>query len=124
MLFRKRQKGAILLGKAFQLTNIIRDVGGDLKRDRIYLPAEDMKKFSVKEEDILAKKMTPNLLALLSFESARAEDLYQRAFATIPKDELKKMKSALVMNAVYHKILKKLQKRTFLYLKKSFAEYF
>ena len=57
--------------------------------------------------------MTPNLLALLSFESARAEDLYQRACATIPKEELKKMKSALVMNAVYYKILKKLQLQSF-----------
>lgn len=105
--------GAILLGKAFQITNIIRDVGNDLVRNRIYLPVDDMKKFSVREEDILVKKMTPNLLALLSFESARAESLYQKAFATIPKDELKKMKSALVMNAVYHKILKKLQKENF-----------
>ncbi len=109
----KAKEGAVLLGKAFQMTNIIRDVGNDLVRDRIYLPAEDMKKFSVSPEDILAKKMTPNLLALLSFESARAEDLYQRAFATIPKDELKKMKSALVMNAVYYKILKKLQQQSF-----------
>lgn len=109
----KAKEGAVLLGKAFQMTNIIRDVGSDLSRDRIYLPAEDMKKFSVTAEEVMSRKITPNLLALLSFESARAEDLYQRAFATIPKDELKKMKSALVMNAVYYKILKKLQKQNF-----------
>ena len=109
----KAKEGAILLGKAFQMTNILRDVGNDVQRDRIYLPKEDLKKFGVLESDILQRKSTPQLLYLLSFEAARAESLYQQAFASIPPDELKKMKSALVMNAVYHQILKKLQKKNF-----------
>ncbi len=107
------KRGAVLLGKAFQLTNILRDVGSDAKRNRIYLPQEDLNRFGVSEADILARKSSLSLLKLLEYEAHRAESLYRQAFEAIPSEDLKRMKSALVMNAIYYRILQKLKKENF-----------
>jgi 15-cis-phytoene synthase len=67
---------AIDLGVALQLTNILRDVGEDAQRGRIYIPQEDMERFNVPESDILAGNRTPNVIALLNFEIERTRKLY------------------------------------------------
>ena len=70
---------ALSLGVAFQITNILRDVGEDAGRGRIYLPAEDMEKFGVTEEQIMNKRMTGGYKELMKYEIARARRYYRRA---------------------------------------------
>jgi len=72
------------LGLAFQLTNIIRDVGEDARKNRIYLPMEDLKKFGVPAADILGAKQTPQLEKLLKYEAEKAKGYYDKAFAALP----------------------------------------
>lgn len=72
-------KYAADLGIAMQLTNILRDVGEDLQRDRIYLPQDEMAQFGVTESDLLAHKLTDNFIRLMQFQIRRAHDYYQRA---------------------------------------------
>ncbi|QUV84691.1 squalene/phytoene synthase family protein [Chloracidobacterium aggregatum] len=70
---------AVALGIAFQLTNILRDVGEDARRNRIYLPLEDLRRFGCTEEMILQGRLTPEVVALLKFEICRARDFYREA---------------------------------------------
>ncbi|OYT72983.1 MAG: squalene synthase [Chloracidobacterium sp. CP2_5A] len=75
---------AVALGIAFQLTNILRDVGEDARRDRIYLPLEDLRRFGCPESAILQGRLTPELIALLKFQVRRARDFYREAECGIP----------------------------------------
>jgi phytoene synthase len=75
---------AIKLGIALQLTNILRDVGEDLERDRIYFPQEDLERFELTLNDIRSKTMDSRFIALMQFEVARARQLYQEALPGIP----------------------------------------
>lgn len=75
---------AVALGIAFQLTNILRDIGEDARRDRIYLPLEDLRRFGCSEEVILQGRLTPELIALLKFQIRRARDFYREAECGIP----------------------------------------
>lgn len=70
---------AVDLGIAMQLTNILRDVGEDLRRDRIYLPAEDLRTFSVSEKDLVAHRLNDSFKALMKFQIDRARSYYSRA---------------------------------------------
>ena len=70
---------AIDLGIAMQLTNILRDVGEDLERDRIYLPKEDLLRFDVDEKELFAGEMTQNFIEMMQFQIARAREYYNRA---------------------------------------------
>ena len=81
---RRTQKYAHDLGMAFQLTNIIRDVGEDARRGRIYLPIEDLQKFDVKASEILNAQYSDNFRRLMEFQIARAEQYYEQAFANLP----------------------------------------
>ncbi|MCS7080280.1 MAG: squalene/phytoene synthase family protein [Chloracidobacterium sp.] len=75
---------AVALGIAFQLTNILRDVGEDARRDRIYLPLEDLRRFGCTEAMILQGRLTPEVIALLKFQIRRARDFYREAECGIP----------------------------------------
>lgn len=75
---------AVDLGIAMQLTNILRDVGEDLQRDRIYLPAEDLNRFGVTESDLFQHKMSDEFIALMKFQIARARRYYESAEKGIP----------------------------------------
>lgn len=75
---------AIDLGIALQLTNILRDVGEDLRRGRIYLPAEDLERFRYSEDDLRAGRINDRFLALMRFQIDRAEEYYRRAEPGIP----------------------------------------
>ncbi len=75
---------AVALGIAFQLTNILRDVGEDARRNRIYLPLEDLHRFGCPESVILQERLTPEVIALLKFQIRRARDFYREAERGIP----------------------------------------
>ncbi len=89
------------LGLAFQLTNIVRDVGEDARRNRIYLPMEDLQRFDVPAADILGSKETEAFRALMAFEGARADEYYERAFAMLPDVDRATQIPSLVMAAIY-----------------------
>jgi len=104
---------AIKLGMAFQLTNILRDVGTDADRGRIYIPQEDLKRFSVEETDILAKKMTPHFIRLMAYEARRARDFYREAAVLPTAEERPALCAAEIMRAIYENVLDRIVKRNY-----------
>jgi len=82
-LLHRSQQPAIALGIALQLTNILRDVGDDLGRNRIYLPQEDLRRFDISEDELRAGAMTDRFRALMKFEIERAHALYDNSMAAI-----------------------------------------
>lgn len=99
---------ALDLGRAFQLTNIIRDVGEDAQRGRIYLPEEDLRRFDVSVADILARRTSDNFCRLMSFELERAQTIYARALAHLPPVDRKAQRAGLAMAAIYRALLAKI----------------
>lgn len=104
---------AILLGKAFQLTNILRDVGSDARRGRIYLPQDEMLRYGVGEQDIFQGKRTDEAIKLFSFQAERAEDYFQKAFRALDDTKRRKILPAAIMTAFYHRILEKIKEEQF-----------
>jgi phytoene synthase len=98
---------AVLLGKALQYTNILRDVGADAARGRIYLPGEDLERHGVKEEEILAGHQSPRFAALAGDFADRAREYYRRAQSALPIEDRRSMIAAEVMRAVYRRLLEK-----------------
>ena len=107
---RKTQKYAHDLGMAFQLTNIIRDVGEDARRGRIYLPVEDLQKFDVKAAEILNAQYSDNFRRLMEFQIARAEQYYDQAFANLPAVDRRAQRPGLVMAAIYRALLDEIRR--------------
>jgi phytoene synthase len=105
------------LGLAFQLTNIIRDVGEDARKNRIYLPMEDLKKFGVPAADILGAKQTPQLEKLLKYEAEKAKGYYDKAFAALPAVDRKAQRPGLIMAAIYRALLDEIERDGFHVLK-------
>ena len=101
------------LGIAFQLTNIIRDVGEDARKNRIYLPMEDLKRFGVTAADILNARETPELEKLLQFEAQRAKDYYEKAFSALPAADRKAQRAGLIMAAIYRALLDEIERDGF-----------
>ncbi|HEX4331471.1 MAG TPA: presqualene diphosphate synthase HpnD [Usitatibacter sp.] len=93
------------LGLAFQLTNIIRDVGEDARRDRIYLPQDEMRRFGVTEEDILARRGGEPFVKLMEFQGQRACACYDAAFAKLAPEDRARQRAGLVMAAIYRTLL-------------------
>jgi phytoene synthase len=116
--YRDRQtlKYAHTLGLAFQLTNIIRDVGEDARRNRIYLPQDELARFGVAERDILACRHTPEFRALMEFQAARAQEHYARAYAQLPAIDRKSQRAGLIMAAIYRTLLDEIAADGFLVL--------
>jgi 15-cis-phytoene synthase len=102
---RRTLKYAHDLGLAFQLTNIIRDVGEDARRGRIYLPADEMAAYGVTESDILQGRETAQVRRLLASQIDRAESYYDRAFAALPDIDIKAQRPGLMMAAIYRALL-------------------
>ncbi len=102
---------AVHLGMALQLTNIIRDVGADLTRGRVYLPAEDLVRFGVDEAQLRAGVVTPAVRALLAHEGARAREYYRRAAASLPREDTRSLVAAEIMGAIYLAILQRIERR-------------
>jgi phytoene synthase len=93
------------LGIAFQLTNIIRDVGDDARRNRIYLPMDELKKFDVTAADILNARYSDNFTRLMQFQAARAQDFYATALAALPQEDRRDQRAGLIMAAIYRTVL-------------------
>ena len=93
------------LGLAFQLTNIIRDVGEDAERGRIYLPLDEMQRYGVTAADILARRTSEEFRRLMEFQIARAESAYAEALALLPPEDRRAQRAGLVMAAIYRRLL-------------------
>jgi phytoene synthase len=93
------------LGIAFQLTNIIRDIGEDARRGRIYLPEDEMSRFHVTREDILYQHDKEEINKLIRFQAERARQYYQRAFDLLPEEDRYAQRSGIIMSAIYHTLL-------------------
>ena len=104
---------AVHLGKALQLTNILRDVHTDAERGRIYLPQTELEKFGVSEREILAGQYTPGYGALARSVAGRARNFYQRARHSLPPEDRQSMVAAELMGAVYWQLLNKLEVKGF-----------
>ncbi|VAX13892.1 Phytoene synthase [hydrothermal vent metagenome] len=101
------------LGMAFQLTNILRDVHEDAQLGRIYLPAEDLQRFSVSEKDILGGHVSQNFQRLMQFECDRAKQYYHSAFENLPERDRFNQRCGLIMATIYRAVLDKMEKRHF-----------
>jgi phytoene synthase len=106
---RRTLKYAHDLGLAFQLTNIIRDVGEDARRGRIYLPADELDRFGVSAEDILHARTSDAFRRLMEFQIDRAEQHYEQAFAQLPAQDRRAQRPGLVMAAIYRTLLREIR---------------
>ena len=97
------------LGLAFQLTNIIRDVGEDARRGRIYLPLEDLERFAVPEAEILHCRYGPGFAPLMEFQIERAQHYYDLALNALPEVDRKRQRPGLVMAAIYRTLLEEIR---------------
>ena len=113
---RQTLKYAHDLGLAFQLTNIIRDVGEDARRGRIYLPIEDLQRFEVPAKDLLEARYSDAFRELMAFQAERAEKFYDQAFAQLPAIDRKAQRPGLVMAAIYRTLLREIARDGFLVL--------
>jgi phytoene synthase len=104
---------AVYLGKALQLTNILRDVKTDAARGRIYLPQSELKKFSVTEDEMFNSKYSVRYLALADSMASRAKTFYRLAQETLPTEDRKAMIAAELMGSVYWRLLQKLEREKF-----------
>jgi phytoene synthase len=100
---------ALQLGLALQMTNIIRDVGKDLRNGRIYLPQEDLARFSYSESELQNRQYDERFVQLMEFEAARARQFFSRAAATLPREDRRSMIAAEIMGAVYRGLLRKME---------------
>ena len=106
---RKTLKYAHDLGMAFQLTNIIRDVGEDARRGRIYLPLDELRKANVSEDDILQSRESPAVKELIEYQIERAETYYDRAMRELPVEDTKRQRTGLMMAAIYRTLLREIK---------------
>jgi phytoene synthase len=101
------------LGLAFQLTNIIRDVGEDALRGRIYLPVSELQQFDVKAHEILKRTYSDRFTALMKFQTERAHRLYDEAFALLPAADRATQKPGLMMASIYRTLLREIERDNF-----------
>lgn len=98
------------LGIAFQLTNIIRDVGEDAARNRVYLPQDELGRHGVTEADLFARRVTPQFTSLMTVQVARARTFYARAMAALPARDRRAQRPGLIMAAIYRALLRKIER--------------
>ena len=96
------------LGLAFQLTNIIRDVGEDALRGRIYLPVNELQQFDVKAHEVLKRQYSDRFTALMKFQTARALATYDEALALLPAADRRSQKPGLMMASIYRTLLREI----------------
>jgi len=108
----RAQDYAVDLGMAFQLTNILRDVGTDAAQNRIYLPLEDLKACKYSEKALRQQTYSPEFQKLMQYEAARARQYYDKARAALmalPTHERRALTVAEIMRGIYSRILKKIE---------------
>jgi 15-cis-phytoene synthase len=101
------------LGQAMQLTNIIRDVGDDARRGRIYLPVSELKQFDVKAQEVLNRGYSERFTALMKFQAERAHRTYDEAFAMLPAADRTAQKPGLMMANIYRTLLREIEAADF-----------
>jgi phytoene synthase len=101
------------LGIAFQLTNIIRDVGEDARRDRVYLPQDELARFGLTAEDILARRGGEPFTRLMQFQAERAQSYYDLAFSKLAPGDRRNQRAGLIMAAIYRTLLDEIQRDGF-----------
>ena len=101
------------LGQALQLTNILRDVGEDALRGRIYLPVNELQRFEVKAHEILKRNYSERFTALMQFQAQRAQGLYDEALALLPDVDRRAQKPGLMMASIYRDLLREIERDNF-----------
>lgn len=101
------------LGLAFQLTNIIRDVGEDARKGRIYLPINELQQFGVTAADLLNARHSDKFENLMRFQVERAKKVYDEAFALLPKEDRRTQRPGLMMAAIYRTVLDEIERDKF-----------
>ena len=104
---------AARLGLALQLINVIRDVGDDARRGRIYLPLDDMQRFGVKAADLLNARYVDGFLPLMRFQAERARVVYREALALLPAGDRRAQRTGLIMGAIYATLLEEIELEDF-----------
>ncbi len=97
------------LGEALQLTNIIRDVGEDARRGRIYLPINDLTEFKVTANSLMNGQANGNFQSLMQFQYERAVAAYDQAYAALPDEDRKMQRPGLAMGAIYRTLLEEIK---------------
>jgi phytoene synthase len=97
------------LGLAFQLTNIIRDVGEDARKGRIYLPVNELQQFGVTAADLLNARHNDSFEKLMAFQAERAQKTYDEAFALLPKEDRRAQRPGLIMASIYRTLLTEIE---------------
>lgn len=110
---RKTLKYAHDLGTAFQLTNIIRDVGEDARRQRVYLPTSELQRFEVRADEILKGEYSERFAALMRFQAQRAHGLYDEALSLLPAVDRRSQKPGLMMASIYRTLLREIEAADF-----------
>src|SRR6185295_13184147 len=88
------------LGTAFRLTRMIREVGADARRNRIYLPMDELKTFGVPAADILQARYSEGFAKLMKFQAARADDFYRTALDALPAEDRGAQRAGLILAAI------------------------
>ena len=101
------------LGTAFQLTNIIRDVGEDARKNRIYLPVTDLQRFGVSAADLLQARHSEAFVELMRFQAERARQYYAQAMAALPDADRRAQRPGLIMAAIYCALLQEIERDGF-----------
>jgi phytoene synthase len=101
------------LGLALQLTNIIRDVGEDARRGRLYLPLDELQRHGVKAADLLAGRYVDGYLPLMQFQAQRARGVYAEALAALPAADRRAQRPGLIMGAIYATLLDEIEREGF-----------
>jgi len=109
------------LGLAFQLTNILRDVGEDARRGRIYLPVDELQRFEVKAHEILNGQHSDRFERLMRFQAERAHRLYDEALALLPAADRRSQKPGLMMASIYRTLLREIEADGFQVLRQRIA---
>ncbi len=104
---------AVNLGVALQLTNIIRDVNSDLKRNRIYIPQEDLRMFNISEEDLRNQVHDERFVGMMQFQAERARRYYEKANEHLAAEDEKHFFAARIMEKIYFSVLRKIEQNNF-----------
>ena len=107
----KTRDFAINLGIALQLTNIIRDIKSDARRNRIYIPVEDLRRFNYNENDLLENRYNEDFVKLMEFECRRARYFYEEANKSLSEEDKGLMFSARIMEHIYFRVLRKIERK-------------
>jgi phytoene synthase len=109
------------LGLALQLINIIRDVGDDARRGRVYLPLDELQRFGVTVADVLHARVAEGFVPLMQFQAARARSVYHEALVHLPAEDRKAQRTGLIMGAIYATLLDEIERDGFRVLQQRIA---